>query len=111
MTRAHSRRLRGERLRMGAPHGHSPPGGGWPANRERGNTSTFIGAPTLRGMTAAFVISDPINRATFEACVERVLVPELRPGDIVVIPLDDASHRLPGGETPSPTAKARASTS
>ena len=66
---------------MGAPHGH------W-------NTTTFIGALTLRGMTAPFVISGPINRVAFEAYVEKVLVPELRPGDIVV--MDNlSSHKGP----------------
>lgn len=72
MTRAYGRAPRGQRLRMGAPHGH------W-------KTTTFVGALSLRGMIAPFVISGPINRAAFEAYVEAVLVPELRPGDIVVI--------------------------
>lgn len=57
---------------MGAPHGH------W-------KTTTFIGALTLRGMIAPFVISGPINRDAFEAYVAQVLIPELRPGDIVVM--------------------------
>lgn len=66
---------------MGAPHGH------W-------KTTTFIGALTLRGMIAPFVISGPINRIAFEAYVEQVLVPELRPGDIVV--MDNlSSHKGP----------------
>lgn len=66
---------------MGAPHGH------W-------NTTTFIGALTLRGMIAPFVISGPINRAAFEAYVEKVLIPELRPGDVVV--MDNlSSHKGP----------------
>jgi len=72
MTRAYGRAPRGQRLRMGAPHGH------W-------KTTTFVGALSLRGMIAPFVISGPINRAAFEAYVEAVLVPELRPGDIVVM--------------------------
>ena len=81
MTRTHGRCRRGERLRMGAPHGH------W-------NTTTFIGALTLRGMIAPFVISGPINRVAFEAYVEQVLVPDLRPGDIVI--LDNlSSHKGP----------------
>jgi len=81
MTRTHGRALRGQRLRMGAPHGH------W-------NTTTFIGALTLRGMIAPFVISGPINRTAFEAYVEKVLAPELRPGDIVV--MDNlSSHKGP----------------
>ncbi len=81
MTRTHGRCRRGERLRMGAPHG-------------RWNTTTFIGALTLTGMMAPFVISGPINRAAFETYVEKVLVPELRRGDIVV--MDNlSSHKGP----------------
>ena len=81
MTRSHGRAPKGERLRMGAPHG-------------RWNTTTFIGALTLRGMIAPFVISGPINRASFEAYVEKVPVPELRAGDIVV--MDNlSSHKGP----------------
>jgi transposase len=72
MTRSHGRSPRGQRLRMGAPHGH------W-------RTTTFVGALSLRGMIAPFVLSGPVNRAAFEAYVEAVLVPELRPGDIVVM--------------------------
>jgi transposase len=72
MARTHGRALRGERLRVGVPHGH------W-------KTTTVVAALTLRGIVAPFVVSGPINRDAFEAYVERVLVPELRPGDIVVM--------------------------
>ena len=45
-------------------------------------------------MVAPFVLSGSINRDAFEAYVERVLVPELRPGDIVV--MDNlSSHKGP----------------
>ena len=72
MTCTHGRCRRDQRLRMGAPDGH------W-------NTTTFVGAFTLYGMIAPFVFSGPINRVAFEAYDEQVLVPELRPGDIVVM--------------------------
>jgi len=36
-------------------------------------------------MIAPFVLNAPINRIAFEAYVEQVLVPELRPGDIVIM--------------------------
>lgn len=72
MGRTHGRRPRGERLRMGFPHGH------W-------KTTTFVGALTARGMIAPFVLGGPINRDAFKAYVERVLAPELRPGNIVVM--------------------------
>ena len=81
MARSHGRCPRGERLRAGLPHGH------W-------KTTTFVGALTLRGMIAPFVIDGAINRAAFETYVERVLVPELRPGDIVI--MDNlSSHKGP----------------
>jgi transposase len=81
MARIHGRCLRGERLRMGFPHGH------W-------KTTTFVAGLTLRGMIAPFVLSGPINRDAFETYVEKLLVPELRRGDIVV--MDNlSSHKGP----------------
>jgi transposase len=82
MARTHGRAPRGQRLRMGVPHGH------W-------KTTTFVAGLSLRGMIAPFVLSGAINRTAFETYVERVLVPELRPGDIVV--MDNlSSHKGPG---------------
>ena len=72
MARRHGWAPRGERLRAGIPHGH------W-------KTTTFVAGLTLRGMIAPFVLDGPINRLAFETYVEKVLVPELRPGDIVVM--------------------------
>ena len=44
---------------------------------------------------APFVLDGPINRAAFEAYVEQVLVPALRPGDAVV--MDNVSaHKVAG---------------
>ncbi|KXV67138.1 transposase [Acetobacter orleanensis] len=81
MTRAHGHCLRGQRLQMGFPHGHRC-------------TTTFVAGLTTRGMVAPFVISGPINRLSFETYVERVLLPELRPGDIVI--MDNlSSHKGP----------------
>ena len=40
---------------------------------------------TLIGFLAPFVLDGPINREAFEAYVEQVLSPELRPGDIVIM--------------------------
>ena len=66
---------------MGIPHGH------W-------KTTTFVAGLTTRSMVAPFVLGGPINRAAFETYVERVLVPEQRPGDIVV--MDNlSSHKGP----------------
>ncbi len=72
MGRTHGRRPKGKRLGVEFRHGHC-------------KTTTFGGAPTIRGMVAPFVLPGPINRHTFEACVEKVLAPELRPSDIVVM--------------------------
>ena len=81
MARRHGRCRRGQRLRVGVPHGH------W-------KTTTFVGALTLRGFVAPFVLDGPINRRAFETYVEKVLVPELRPGDAVI--MDNlSSHKGP----------------
>ena len=72
MARRHGWAPRGERLRVGIPHGH------W-------KTTTFVAGLTLRGMIAPFVLDGPINSEAFETYVERVLVHYLRPGDIVIM--------------------------
>jgi transposase len=72
MARLHGRALKGERLRAGIPQGH------W-------KTTTFVAGLRLTGLTAPMVLDGPINRDAFQAYVEQVLVPELRPGDIVIM--------------------------
>ena len=44
---------------------------------------TFIAALRHDGITAPWVIDGPINGAIFRAYVEEVLVPSLRPDDIL----------------------------
>lgn len=79
MARRHGRAPRGRRLRCSVPHGH------W-------KTTTFIGGLRLGGMTAPMVLDGPMTGVWFQAYVEQVLVPTLRPGDIVI--LDNlACHR------------------
>ena len=81
MARRYGRAMRGERLRSSVPHGH------W-------KTTTFVGALTLRGFIAPWVLSGPIDRLAFETYVDKALVPELRLGDIVV--MDNlSSHKGP----------------
>ena len=81
MARTHGRAPRGQRLRMGVPHGH------W-------RTTTFVAGLRATGMVAPFVIDGPINRAAFETYVARVLLPELRRGDTVI--MDNlSSHKGP----------------
>jgi transposase len=81
MARRYGRCLRGERLRVGVPHGH------W-------KTTTFVAGLRLTGICAPFVLDGPINRIAFETYVEKVLTPELRPGDVVI--MDNlSSHKGP----------------
>ena len=81
MARRHGRCARGERLRVGVPHGH------W-------KTTTFVAGLRSRGIAAPFVLDGPINRVAFETYVGEVLVPELEPGDIVI--MDNlSSHKGP----------------
>jgi transposase len=72
MARRHGRALRGQRCRAAVPHGH------W-------KTTTFVGALRLEGMTAPMVLDGAMHGAAFFAYVEQVLVPTLKPGDIVVM--------------------------
>ncbi|WP_354141919.1 hypothetical protein [Bradyrhizobium sp. RT11b] len=53
------------------PHGH------W-------KTTTFVGALRATGMPAPIVLDGPMDGPAFEAYVTQVLVPTLRPGEIVV---------------------------
>ena len=48
-------------------------------------TTTFVGALGATGMTAPMVLDGPMDGSAFEAYVTQVLVPTLRPGDIVVM--------------------------
>ena len=72
MTRSHGRCAKGERLRMGFPHGHR-------------KTTTLVAGLRMTGMVAPMVLDGPINGDWFEAYVTQVLIPELRPGDVVIM--------------------------
>ena len=88
---------RGQRLVAAVPHGH------W-------KTTTFIGALRAEGLTAPAVFDGAINGESFLAYVEQVLVPTLRPGDIVV--LDNlSSHKVDGVQAAIEAAGARAALS
>lgn len=63
---------RGTRLPGRAPHGH------W-------KTSTFLAALRIDQITAPCVFDGPINGESFRTYVEQVLLPVLKPGDIVVM--------------------------
>ncbi len=72
MTAHRGRCARGQRLVAKAPFGQ------W-------RTLTFLAALRCDGLTAPCVIDGPINGLSFRAYVEQVLVPILKPGDIVVM--------------------------
>src|SRR6516164_9568067 len=63
---------RGKRLVAKVPHGN------W-------KTTTFVAALRLDRIEAPWLLDGPIDGESFRTYVERVLVPTLRPGDIVVM--------------------------
>jgi transposase len=72
MTRLYGRAPRGQRLSAKAPFGH------W-------KTTTFVAALRRDGLGAPMVLDGPMTGQAFLAYVEQVLVPTLKPGDIVVM--------------------------
>jgi transposase len=81
MARRYGRAPRGQRLRASVPHGH------W-------KTTTFVAGLRLTGISAPFVLDGAMNRHAFETYVAKVLAPELRPGDVVI--MDNlSSHKGP----------------
>ena len=81
MARRYGRCRRGERLRAGIPFGHS-------------KTTTFVAGLSRTGMVAPWVLDGPMNADAFLVYITRVVVPELSPGDVVV--MDNlSSHKAP----------------
>ena len=72
MTRLRGWAPRGHKLLAKVPHGH------W-------RTLTFLAALRHDRIDAPFVLDGPINGQSFLAYVEQVLVPTLKPGDIVIM--------------------------
>ena len=72
MARRYGRRRRGQRLRCGVPHGHY-------------KAITFVFGLRLRGVVAPKAYDHAMNAGTFEAWLERHLLPTLEEGDIVVL--------------------------
>ena len=72
MTPLRGRCAKGDRLLAKAPHGH------W-------RTLTFLAALRNDRIDAPCVFNGPINGNSFLAYVEQVLVPTLKPGDIVIM--------------------------
>jgi len=63
---------KGQRCRAAVPHGH------W-------KTTTFTAGLRLNGITAPMLLDGPMHGPAFRAYVDQVLVPELKPGDIVIM--------------------------
>ena len=59
------------------------PSGGRPPHHWK--TTTFTAGLRVNGLSAPMVIDGPMDGDVFRAYVERVLVPELVPGDVVVM--------------------------
>ena len=72
MTRRYGWAPKGERLVDAVPPGH------W-------KTSTFIGALRCDGLVAPAVFDGAINGGLFVDYVEQVLMPTLKPGDLVIM--------------------------
>ena len=72
MTRLHGRCRRGDRLVAKVPHG-------------RWRTLTFLAALRWDRIEAPCVIDGPINGRSFLAYVEQMLIPTLKPGDVVIM--------------------------
>lgn len=84
MVRIRGRCAKGQRLKGQAPFGH------W-------KTQTFIAGLRRNGLTAPFVVDQPMNRRIFETWVQTQLAPTLSKGDVVI--LDNlAAHKSPAAE-------------
>lgn len=72
MARLYGRAPRGERCRAPVPHGH------W-------KTTTFVGGLTRDGVAAPMTLDGVMTGAAFLAYADQVLVPTLKPSDVVVM--------------------------
>ena len=72
LTRRCGRALKGQRVHAHTPHG-------------RWQTTTMMSSIRLDGTTACMALEGTTDTESFRAYVEMVLVPTLRPGDLVVM--------------------------
>ncbi len=72
MTRLRARAPKGERV-----HGKVP--------RNRGRNTTLLASMTHEGMGPCMAVVGSTKKAVFEAYVEEILAPSLRPGQVVVM--------------------------
>jgi transposase len=82
MTRLSGRADRSARCLSAVPHGH------W-------QTTTLIAALRHDRLCAPFLIDGPMDGSLFVAYLERILAPELTPGDLVICD-NLASHKVCG---------------
>ena len=82
LLRRYGRALRGARV-----HDHAP--------CARWQTSTFLAALRVTGLTAPGVFDGAIDGASFLAYLEQILLPTLAPGDIVIAD-NLAAHKVAG---------------
>lgn len=82
MTRRYGRAVRGCRVHDAVPRNH-------------GRNITVLGALSCYGLDAVMTVEGAADAAVFRAYVQQVLVPTLKPGDIVV--MDNLSvHKVAG---------------
>jgi transposase len=72
MTRLYGRAMAGQRAVDDTPSGH------W-------CTTTMISSVRLDGSTACMVVDGATTKDIFEACIEQILLPTLKAGDIVIL--------------------------
>ena len=72
MARLRGRALKGERCLAPVPFGH------W-------QTTTFTAGLRVGGLTAPFILDGPMDGAAFLTYVRQVLVPALKPADVVIM--------------------------
>ncbi len=82
MTRLYARALKGKRAVGARPDG-------------RGKNLTLVGAMALRGLVAAMTFFGGCDRNAFQTFVDKVLIPNLWPGAVVVMD-NFSSHQVAG---------------
>ena len=88
LLRRYGRAPRGARV-----HDHAPCG--------RWQTSTFLAAWRVTGLTAPGVFDGAIDGESFRAYIDQILVPTLQPGDIVMADTLSGPTRSPASNAPS----------
>jgi transposase len=87
MARLRGRSPRGERCRAAVPHGH------WKTTAPAAGLR--LAGLRLDGLIAPMVIDGAMNGDAFTACVETLLAPSLKPGDIAVMD-NPPAHKVAG---------------